>query len=52
MEKFRDKMKKRQKKFLNSSLKNKLERSTYEKYFILCEKRRTESPIMFDKKWK
>lgn len=52
MEKFRDKMKKRQKKFLNSSLKTKLERSTYEKYFILCEKRRTESPIMFDKKWK
>jgi len=52
MEKFRDKMKKRQKKFLNSSLKTKLERNTYEKYFILCEKRRTESPIMFDKKWK
>ena len=47
-----DKMEKSQKKFLKDKLKTKLQRNSYEKYFILCEKRRTESPIMFDKKWR
>ena len=39
-------------KFLKKKLEDKLQSSSYEKYFILCEKRRTQSPIMFDEKWK
>ena len=39
-------------KFLKKKLEDKLKNGFYEKYFILCEKRRTESPIMFDEKWK
>lgn len=44
--------KKGQNKFLKKKLEDKLQNSSYEKYFILCEKRRSQSPIMFDEKWK
>jgi len=44
--------KKGHKKFLKKKLEDKLQNSSYEKYYILCEKRRSESPIMFDEKWK
>ena len=44
--------KKSQNKFLKKKLEDKLQNSSYEKYFTLCEKRRSQSPIMFDEKWK
>jgi hypothetical protein len=46
-----DEKKKNMKKFLNQSLKVKLQNEKYETYFSECEKERVKAPITFDNKW-